>query len=424
MTDHKFLKRLFQAYYRENMEKIPLISSFTQREFGFIPWKEETMMLRHIGFNDIDGLKMYFVNNAPRHAYSSGSLYLMPENSDMDQKQYIGCDLIVDIDVDHFYTPCKEDHDIWICKDCDTIGKGMTKKCDKCGSLKLKTINWICDECLDSAKNEIKKLIYDFLIPDFAIQPEEMHIAFSGHRGYHLKVENKRIRTLDSDQRREIVDYLTGHNLSFEILGLEKRALNIYGLIRENLDWSRKIINKMINMLQTYSDEQLNNFLKRIGLNSNVIKSFLNSKDNFLYTLKVDDHNLWSIEGFDIITWKKFLRGIVDEVGVELDEPVTIDIHRLIRYPGTLHGKTGFKVQELLIDELEAFNPLNETRDDLDPIIFKSSENTHKIKIIERQVPQTKIKGETYGPYENGEIVEVPNHIAIFLLCKEVAVLE
>ena len=177
-------------------------------------------------------------------------------------------------------------------------------------------------------------------------------------------------------------------------------------------------------MLQTYSDKQLNNFLKRIGLNSNVIKSFLNSKDNFLYTLKVDDHNLWSIEGFDIITWKKFLSGVVDEVGVELDEPVTIDIHRLIRYPGTLHGKTGFKVQELLIDELEAFNPLNETRDDLDPIIFKSSENTHKIKIIERKVPQTKIKGETYGPYENGEIVEVPNHVAILLLCKEVAVLE
>jgi hypothetical protein len=48
----------------------------------------------------------------------------------------------------------------------------------------------------------------------------------------------------------------------------------------------------------------------------------------------------------------------------------------------------------------------------------------HKIKIIEKEVPQTKIKGETYGPYKQGEVFEVPNHIAVFLLCKEVAVLQ
>jgi len=33
----------------------------------------------------------------------------------------------------------------------------------------------------------------------------------------------------------------------------------------------------------------------------------------------------------------------------------------------------------------------------------------------------TKIDGDKFGPYLKGEIVEVPHHIAVFLLCKEVA---
>ena len=56
----------------------------------------------------------------------------------------------------------------------------------------------------------------------------------------------------------------------------------------------------------------------------------------------------------------------------------------------------------------------------LDPIVFKSK-NVQKIEIIEPFVPPTKISGETYGSFKNGDIIEVPNHIAVFLLCKRVA---
>ena len=44
-----------------------------------------------------------------------------------------------------------------------------------------------------------------------------------------------------------------------------------------------------------------------------------------------------------------------------------------------------------------------------------------KIEILESNVPATKIKGQTYGPFTQGEIIEVPHHIAVFLLCKGVA---
>ena len=158
-----------------------------------------------------------------------------------------------------------------------------------------------------------------------------------------------------------------------------------------------------------------------VGFNPNVVTSFLNSKDDFLELISKGERNVWSIEGFGLIMWKNFLKGVVKHIGVELDEPVSIDIHRLIRYPGSLHGKTGFKVQEIELNELDDFNPLDESNEKLDPIVFYSKNITQKLEIVERALPITKIKGTKYGPYIQGEKIKVPHHIAVFLLCKEVA---
>lgn len=422
MKNNTFLSRSFRAYYTERKEELAPVSSIKRREFAFIPWNK-SIMIRHTGFNDIKMVRSYLKKNAPRHVYSSGALYEMPENTTMDKKDYQGCDLVIDIDVDHFYTPCKEDHDIWTCKKCDNTGKGMIEKCPKCGSLKIETLNWICERCLERAKDEIIKLLENFVLDDFNIPRDQIHLAFSGHRGYHLKVENEKIRTLTSNERREIVDYVTGNNISFEVLGLKKVGQNIYGLLNNEFDWSGKIIDKIKDIIENYPDDELRVLLERFDLNRNVIKNFVNSKDFFYQTLTNNNRNIWNLEGFGITRWKKFLRGIVDQIGAEIDEPVTIDIHRLIRYPGTLHGKTGFEVQELSIEQLYDFHPLNETNEELDPIVFESQKNMQKLKITASEVPQTTIKGEQYGPYWKDEVIELPNHIAIFLLCKEVAVL-
>ena len=224
-----------------------------------------------------------------------------------------------------------------------------------------------------------------------------------------------------SEERREIADYLTGENISFEILGLRHERSNILGLLKENIGWSQKIIKKIEEILKTYTNQEIELLLLRYGLNRNIIKSFTNSKRDFLQIISKSKQNIWNIEGFGIKTWEKFLSGIVDSIGAEIDGPVTIDIHRLIRYPGSLHGKTGFKTQEINFNELDDFNPLNENNERLDPIVFKSKESIHKLQIIEHDVPETRIKGKKYGPYLKGDIIEVPHHIAVFLLCREVA---
>jgi len=418
MTDNTYLKRLFQAYYRELKPNIPVISYFEQREFGFIPWDKQ-IMIRHLSFKTPGSLLKELIENGPRHVYSSGSLYLKPDNSNMNKKEYQGCDLIIDIDVDHFYTSCKDDHDRWYCKECSESGKGMPSKCPKCKKTKFKILNWICDNCLKIAKGEIMKLVYNFLIPDFGVKESDIKIAFSGHRGYHLKVENEKIRQLSSEARREFVDYVTGENISFEVLGLREIGLNIYGLIKSNIGWSQKILTKIENIVNNYSNVQLEHLLLKFGLKRNIITSFLNSKDDFVETIS-KNRSLWIIPNFGITTWNTFLNGIIHEIGAKIDEPVTVDIHRLIRYPGSLHGATGFKVQEIELNELEIFNPLNENNENLNPIVFKSK-NIQKIEIIETFVPPTEIAGEIYGPYKKEDKVEVPHHIAVFLLCKGVA---
>ncbi|MFX1467835.1 MAG: DNA primase small subunit domain-containing protein [Promethearchaeota archaeon] len=422
MSSIPYLKKLFQAYYKEKRTEIAAVNLFEKREFGFIPWDKQILMKRHISFKDLDNLKKYLINEGPKHIYSSASIYLQPDNPDMSNKEYQGCDLIFDIDVDHFYTPCKKEHDLWNCIECGEAGAGMVKKCPNCKSLKIKSLTWICEDCLGIAKNQLMKLIYKFLIPDFGIALEQMKIAFSGHRGYHLKIENEDVRTLTGEERREIASYVSGNNISLEILGLRQFNNVIYGLLENNIGWSQKIMNQINEFLHQYPDDKIRSILTKFGLKTDTIKSFLNSKDDFLRSISQNNYNIWNVEGFGIKTWSLFLNGIITEIGSKIDEPVTIDIHRLIRYPGSLHGKTGFKVQELYPDDLDNFNPLNEWNELLDPIVFQSEkEISQKLEIIENVIPMTKIKGETYGPYKKGEKIEVPHHFAIFLLCKEVA---
>jgi len=377
-----------------------------------------------MSFDNPDVLRSYLITDAPRHLYSSGSLYLKPDAPDMNKKEYQGCDFIIDIDVDHFYTPCKDQHDLWICKECGNDGTGIPQTCPNCKSSKFTKVSWVCDQCLDAAKNEITKLISNFLIPDFGIDEKKMKIAFSGHRGYHLKIESEDIRKLNSEERREIVDYVSGKNINFEILGLNERFNGIYGLLEENIGWSQKIMKKIIEVLNkpTKQIEALLLDKNHFGFNSSVVTSFLKYKNDFLELITKGERNVWAIEGFGLTNWKKLLKGIVALIGIELDEPVSIDIHRLIRYPGSLHGKTGFKVQELELNELDDFNPLDESNEKLDPIVFKSKKNlTYKLEIVENKLPITTIKGESFGPYDKGDKIDVPHHFAVFLLCKEVA---
>jgi DNA primase small subunit len=93
----------------------------------------------------------------------------------------------------------------------------------------------------------------------------------------------------------------------------------------------------------------------------------------------------------------------------KIDTVVTTDIHRLIRMPGTLNGKTGLKATTVDLERLEEFDPF------YDPVVF---EGNQKVEITE--APELRLRGQTFGPYVDQK-VELSLAAAVLLVAKGVA---
>ena len=63
MENMKFLKRLFQEYYKDRQKIFPKVNDMEKREFAFLQW-DSNYMIRHLGFNSQDLLINYLINNA------------------------------------------------------------------------------------------------------------------------------------------------------------------------------------------------------------------------------------------------------------------------------------------------------------------------------------------------------------------------
>jgi hypothetical protein len=122
------------------------------------------------------------------------------------------------------------------------------------------------------------------------------------------------------------------------------------------------------------------------------------------------------VKGVGIKSWQEIAEKAVEVFGSEIDRPVTHDIHRVIRLIGSLNGKTGFTVTELTRDNLDTFNPFN------DAVGF--NEGTLNVRFHKGPVPEFIINDTKYGPYDGKSIEQLPTAAAVFVLGKEVALLE
>jgi DNA primase small subunit len=94
----------------------------------------------------------------------------------------------------------------------------------------------------------------------------------------------------------------------------------------------------------------------------------------------------------------------------EVDEPVTADIKRLIRLPGSVHGKSGLRVTPLSRDALTDFDPLRDAvpkEYSSDPVRITMKRDSEITILGERM----RLKGET----------EVPEYAAVFLIGRKMA---
>jgi len=400
-----FIRDKFAEFYEENASKIKPPSSLSQREFGFFTFKEN-IVIRHKGFATADALRAFIRQIVPSHAYYSAAYYEMPEEK-MDKKGWLGADLYFDIDADHIPTKCRKIHDTWICRECGFQGKGMVpEECPSCGGKKFEEQKWPCEVCLESARYEAIKLL-DFLTEDFGFSPHEIEVSFSGHRGYHIHVENEEIRKLDSVARKEIVDYITGVGLEPIYHGLQgdARSSVVSGPNLDETGWRGRIARGTHEFLLSATREDLED----MNLSKKVVEEILSKRNEILMSWK--KKGPWSlIKGVNVKIWSKIVRKAIESQSARIDTVVTTDIHRLIRLPNTLHGKTGWLKISFPAEELESFDPLSSA------IAFKRGEATIYVK----ESPKFRIGEETFGPFKN-EKAELPMAAAMFLLCKGVA---
>lgn len=397
ISTETFLRSKFAEYYRLHSDKIIPPPQYAKREFGFIPFREQIMM-RHRGFLSVQQLVENIQDMAPAHAYYSSAYYERPQE-EMDKKGWLGADLIFDIDADHLPTVCGLEHRYWICRNCGTISmKKKLEQCRHCGGTKFQEETWLCESCLEAAKHETLKLI-DFLTSDFGFDIESLEICFSGHRGYHVHVEDEKTTHLDQSARREIVDYIFGTGINLEYHGFAKIIPRM-----KSLGWKGRLSRGLYNNLNTPSE-----FILSDGKVANTFKRLTIHKEEILQNLERDSQ-LKTPKGVGKKTWDVLIEALINNETSKVDSVVTTDIHRLTRLLGTLHGKTGLIVLEILVDHLEDFHPLR------DAVAFREG----SIKVNVHDVERFKIGENEYGPFKNS-VVELPTAAAILLLCKRVA---
>jgi len=402
-ASREFVFQKFSEFYRDPANAVPPPPDFERREFAYLMFKER-FMVRHKRFDSIESFRKIIAQTVPSDVYHSCAYYNNPD-FDMDKKGWIGSDIVFDIDADHIPTSCNKIHDEFRCVKCGFQGRGITPEaCPCCEATKFETKTWACDLCIQSAREEMVKLV-DILDKDFGFAQHELRIFFSGHRGYHLHLESEAVRSLDAMARKEIVDYVTGLGLGLldkeekEVGAKRKKRKGTKKFILHDFGWNRRLKIGMQRFLENATSEDL----KEIGLRN---KTLLEKRDTVIK--RALQEGRWeAVHGISEATWLKLAEHIREEQAAKIDTVVTTDIHRLIRMNGTLHGKTGLKKAEFPAKDILDFDPFSGA------VAFKKG----KVKVFVFDAPEFRMCGETLGPYKN-QAVELPTAAAVLLICK------
>jgi len=376
-----YLKEKFAEYYKNPDIVVPPEPS--KREYGFL-FFDSRMMKRHMAFCHTSNLMEFLGKKCPAHAYYSSAYYETPDASSMNQKGWCGADLIFDLDADHLP-----------------------------GAEKLSY-----EDMLENVKKELGKLV-SFLVDDFGFTQQDIKLFFSGGRGYHCHVIHPRVHQLGSHERREIVDYITGKGLLTDKI-FKERVYDKQGprgqYKRTRLEipkptdggWngriSQGIIKIILEIKEMEKEKAIAYLMDFAGITRKSAMRFLED----LTPGKISRIREGILDQSTSIK-KIFMKGAMRLSAMHAagtDEPVTADIKRLIRLPGSLHGKTGLKVQSLKIDDLSQFNPLN------DAVVFGDND----IQISMKKKIEITMKDHHYILSEGK--VTVPEYLAVFLIAR------
>lgn len=392
-SNSRFMLKAFKKYYRKECPLMP--ERFTRKEFGFM-FFDKNFVQRHLSFKNQKELWTYMIGNVPAHSYYSTSYYHEPEAPTMEEKGWMGAELIFDLDADHL-----------------DGAKEMTYA-----------------EMMVQIRSEMINLVDSFLLADLGFSEDEVHIAFSGGRGYHAHVRKDDVLGLGTHERRELVDYITGSGLNidwvFPYNHVATSSISVGKNVRTNVakdrlipspeegGWKRRMRIGLMDVVNDFCDGDAKNLRNEYpSIHGTELKSVIKAQDELKRARTVlFDKNTMAVLSNPVqeMLIKIMKEDMAYRLSGEVDEPVTADIKRLIRLPGSVHGKSGLRVTPITRDELTDFDPLQ--------MAVPEEYGDDPVKITMRRPAKLDMKGEHFSL--EGE-TEVPEFAAVFLIGRKMA---
>ncbi len=349
----------------------------------FIPWGSKPPD-RHRALPTKGDLLSYLQTRGPHSCFHSTAYYEDPGQRKMSEKGWLGADLIFDLDGDHL--PGVSDNDF----------PGMMEK----------------------IQEQAWSLWNDFLHPEFGFKEEYVQTTFSGHRGFHIHVRDPAYLHLDSNARRELVNYITGVGIDVKSvmagpdIGWSDRidlgfdgVIDSLSSISSSSENSKQLVSELHSSLKSRNFTCSEELIRRLAVES--------SKGDRIARLRQDrSRTVFTTPKLNETFWE-LVKGAPLAVG-ETDENVTVDVKRVIRWVGSLHGKSGLRVTEFPLERLEpdtsiSFDALSSTH------VF-STQSSIKVELVSDDVTARIANQDVSG--STGDVFDVHEAMATFLSLK------
>ena len=392
-SNSRFMLKAFKKYYRTESAILP--DRFARREFGFM-FFDKNFVQRHLSFSSPEELHRYMQGNVPAHSYYSTSYYRKPNEPVMEDKQWLGAELIFDLDADHL-----------------DGAKEMTYA-----------------QMILQIRSEMINLVDSFLLGDLGFSEDQVHITFSGGRGYHAHVRTPDVMELGTHERRELVDYITGSGLNidwvFPINRVATSKVVTGNGVRTNVakdrlippadagGWKKRMRGGLMDVVNVFCDCDMKEIKREYpSIKKSDGKSIAKAQEELRKARGVlfEKNNMAMLStSVQNMLMKVMKEDVAYRLSGEVDEPVTADIKRLIRLPGSVHGKSGLRVTPITREQLTDFDPLQ--------MAVPDAYSDDPVKITMRKPADLNMKGEHFSL--KGE-TEVPEFAAVFLIGRKMA---
>lgn len=292
-----------RLFYAEEWDKRELpdfiLHTLSLREFGF-DLDGTGPSHRYNQFMTVEQLEEFMRDRAPYSVYSSVALYEQPSM----RKGWLKSELALDIDA-----------------------KDLPLK--SCGCEQGN----VCERCIDDARR-VAMQFAETLREDLGLR--NINFVYSG-RGFHVRVTDESIMTLEQNERAQIVEYLTGSVIPSDVT----MALGYSKVFRE----------RVARTFDSLDEQQL---LKARGMRKALAQRLMAEKERVLEAIhrgKLEE--LSNFEGMGTRTFGRFLEFLIRLNSEFTDGKVTIDTKRIIRLPSSLHA--GVSMKCMLVRDIEQF---------------------------------------------------------------------